>query len=437
MKVRLPAMLPIPLLVLAATCEPVPSDGGTPEGVVQVSTVVETSRPGATAGDARAADADGVPAYGSSSNQQGSGEFSGSITTRLEAAPSAAITRVEPNNAQENSAGIAAITVTGTPVMRIPGLETIVSIDTPTPTLTPTATPTGTPTPTPTTGAGSVPAVGGCQVFPADNPWNTDVSQYPAHPNSANFIAAISAGGKTKLHPDWGGGGQYGIPYIVVPSSQPMVDVTWTAYGDESDPGPYPIPLNAPIEGGPSSDGDRHVLAVRQGECVLYELYRAFPQSTSWAADSGARWPLNTNALRPLYWTSADAAGLPILPGLVRYDEVAAGAINHALRFTSWRTQRGFILPATHFASSYTDPNLPPMGLRLRLKASYDISGYTGQARVVLEALKKYGMIVADNGSSWYVTGAADPRWDDIDLNQLKNVPGSAFEAVYTGDIIH
>lgn len=274
-------------------------------------------------------------------------------------------------------------------------------------------------------------------MFPSNNPWNTDISDYPVHPNSANFITAINAGGRNKLHPDWGGNGQYGIPYIVVPSNQPLVSITWTAYGDESDPGPYPIPLNAPIEGGPSSDGDRHVLAVRQGECVLYELGRAFPGSNSWQADVGVRWPLNTNALRPYYWTSVDAAGLPILAGLVRYDEVAAGQINHALRFTSWRSHRGFILPATHFASPYTDPNLPPMGLRFRLKASYDISGFTGQSRVVLEALKKYGMFMADNGSSWMITGAADPRWDDEDLNQIKTVPSSAFEAVYTGDVIH
>lgn len=346
--------------------------------------------------------------------------------------------------ASDESAGIVAITVTGTPVYRVPAGETVVSINTatntptPTRTFTPTATRTPSPTPTrtPTTVPGAAPMVGGCQVFPSNNAWNTDISNYPVHPNSANFIASINAGGRTKLHPDWGGDGEYGIPYIVVPANQPMVNVTWTAYGDESDPGPYPIPLNAPIEGGASSDGDRHVLAVRQGECVLYELYRAFPGGNSWNADSGARWPLNSNATRPLGWTSADAAGLPILPGLVRYDEVAAGQINHALRFTVWRSQRGYILPATHFASSYTDPNLPPMGLRLRIRASFDISGYTGQTRVVLEALKKYGMINADNGSSWFITGAADPRWDDEDLQQLKNVPSSAFEVVYTGEVL-
>jgi hypothetical protein len=213
------------------------------------------------------------------------------------------------------------------------------------------------------------------------------------------------------------------------------VPINFTAYGDESDPGPYPVPLTAPIEGGAGSDGDRHVLAVRQGECKLYELYRAFPRAGYWDADSGAVWDLNSNARRPDYWTSADAAGLPILPGLVRYDEVAAGRIDHALRFTSWRTQRAFIYPATHFASSSTDPNMPPMGLRLRLKASYDIAGFTGQSRVVLEALKKYGMIVADNGSSWFITGAADPRWNDTDLNQLKTVPSSAFEVVDTGPL--
>jgi hypothetical protein len=256
------------------------------------------------------------------------------------------------------------------------------------------------------------------------------------HPNSANFIATINGSGRTKLHPDFGGDGQYGIPFVVVPATQPLVPITWTAYGDESDPGPYPVPLSAPVEGGPASDGDRHVLVLRQGECRLYELYRAFQVGSGWNADSGAIFDLTSNALRPEGWTSADAAGLPILPGLARYDEVASGRITHALRFTVSRTQRGYIHPATHFASSSTDPNRPPMGLRLRLKASFDTSGYTGQARVILEALKVYGMIVADNGSDWYITGAADPRWDDEDLGQLKNVPGSAFEVVDTGTIV-
>ncbi len=283
-----------------------------------------------------------------------------------------------------------------------------------------------------------VPVIAGCGVFPPDNPWNRDISNDPVDSNSANYIASINATSNKFLHADFGENQTYGIPYTVVTAIQPMVPITFTAYGDESDPGPYPVPPDAPIEGGVNSDGDRHVLVLNSSNCMLYEMYRAFKDSNGpgWFADSGAVFNLNSNALRPDGWTSADAAGLPILPGLVRYDEVASGSIRHAVRFTVWRTQRAYIHPATHYASSYTDPNLPPMGLRLRLKASYDISGFTGQARVILEALKKYGMIVADNGSSWYITGATDPHWDDDDLDQLKTVPGSAFEVVYTGPII-
>jgi hypothetical protein len=278
-------------------------------------------------------------------------------------------------------------------------------------------------------------SLGGCTVFPPDNPWNTDISAYPVSASSANYVANILSSGGQNLHPDFGGGGEYGIPYVTVGSGAPRTAINFTAYGDESDPGPYPVPLGAPIEGGSASDGDRHVLAVDTAACKLYELYRAFPQSDHWNADSGAVFDLRSNALRPLGWTSADAAGLPILPGLVRYDEVANGEIDHALRFTISRTQDGYVLPATHAASSSTDPNRPPMGLRLRLKASFDVSRYTGEARVILVALKKYGMIVADNGSNWYITGAADPRWNDDDLNQLKAVPGSAFEVVDTGPV--
>lgn len=279
-------------------------------------------------------------------------------------------------------------------------------------------------------------------MFPSDNAWNKDISALPVHPNSNAFVNNViaSAAGvtaRTKLHPDFGGGGQYGIPFIVVGAAEPAQPIVYTAYGDESDPGPFPIPSTAPVEGGNASDGDRHVIAVQKESCHLFELYRAFWRGDHWEADSGTNWDLRSNALRPLGWTSADAAGLPILPGLVRYDEVAAGKINHALRFTVKWTQRGYVLPATHFASSSTDANRPPMGLRFRLKAGYDISGYTGQTRVILEALKKYGMIVADNGSPWFITGAADPRWNDNDLNQLKSVPGSAFEVVDTGPIQH
>ncbi|MCC7077482.1 MAG: hypothetical protein IT198_10185 [Acidimicrobiia bacterium] len=271
--------------------------------------------------------------------------------------------------------------------------------------------------------------MGQCPVFPPDNAWNTDISAYPLHPNSANFIASIGAG--TRLHADFGGGGAYGIPFVTVPGSQPRVPINFTHYPDESDPGPYPFPPDAPVEGG----SDRHVIVVDVDNCVLYETWLSYYVGPGWNVANGAVWNLRSNALRPLGWTSADAAGLPILPGLVRYDEVAAGSINHAIRFTVSRSQRGYILPATHFASSSTDPNRPPMGLRVRMRADYDISWITGQARVIAEAMKKYGMIVADNGSDWFFTGASDPRWNDEDLDQLKNVPGSAFEAVKTGPI--
>jgi hypothetical protein len=277
-------------------------------------------------------------------------------------------------------------------------------------------------------------SLGSCPVFPADNAWNRDVSGLPVDANSQHYIDTILASGTNRnLHADFGGGGEYGIPYITVPGTQPRVPITYVDYGDESDPGPYPIPTGAPVEGG----SDRHVLAVDRDNCKLYELFGAEPMGNHWDASSGAVFDLRSNALRPDSWTSADAAGLPIFPGLVRYDEVASGHINHALRFTVAQTQRGYVHPATHWASSSNDPNRPPMGLQLRLKAGFNVSGYTGQARVVLDALKKYGMIVADNGSNWFITGAADSRWDDHDLNQLKTIPGSAFEVVNTGEAIH
>ena len=267
--------------------------------------------------------------------------------------------------------------------------------------------------------------IGGCSVFPADNPWNQDVTGWPVHPNSANFINSIGA--STNLHPDFGSNPTYGIPYVVVPNTQATVPIT---YPDpdlraESDPGPFPIPLNAPVE-----VGDAHVLVVQSGTCRLYELYDAQQIGAGWTAYSGATWDLNSNALRPEGWTSADAAGLPILPGLARYDEVTAGVISHALRFTVSNSQAAYIYPARHFASSNTNPNLPPMGLRVRLKASFNITGFTGQSRVILEALRKYGMMVADNGSNWYISGATNPNWNDDDLDQLKTIPGSAFEVI-------
>jgi hypothetical protein len=276
-------------------------------------------------------------------------------------------------------------------------------------------------------------SLGSCPVFPADNAWNRDVSALPVDTNSQHYIDTILASGTNKkLHADFGGDGEYGIPYITVPGDQPRVPVSFVDYGDESDPGPYPIPTGAPVEGG----SDRHVLAVDRDHCMLYELFGATAMADHWDASSGAVFDLRSNALRPDSWTSADAAGLPIFPGLVRYDEVASGHIDHALRFTVSQSQRAYIHPATHAASSSTDPNRPPMGLHLRLQASFDVSGYTGESRVVLDALKQYGMIVADNGSNWFVSGAADTRWNDDDLDQLKTIPGSAFEVVDTGEPI-
>lgn len=274
------------------------------------------------------------------------------------------------------------------------------------------------------------------QVFPLDNPWNTDISSHPVHPKSDAFIA--STGPTKRLHPDFGTGADgaaSGIPFATVIATQALVNIFFTAYGAESDRGPYPIPDNAPVEGGPGSTGDRHVLVVDTENMMLYELFRAFKVPRGWTADSAAKWDLRSNRLRPKYWTSADAAGLPIFAGLVRYDEVAAGEISHALRFTVRRTQRGFINPARHYASLNTNPDLPPMGLRLRLKAGFDISGFSAANQVILTALKKYGMMVADNGGDWFITGAPDSRWNDLDLQWLTVVRGSDFEAVYTGNV--
>jgi hypothetical protein len=274
----------------------------------------------------------------------------------------------------------------------------------------------------------------GCPIFPANNPLNRDVSRAPIDPNSASYIASVGLSGH--LHPDFGTNPSYGIPYTVVGSRQPKVPITFTEFGEESEPGPYPIGPNAPIEGA-GEPGDRHVLVLQRGACKLYELYSSARRGAGWEAGSGALFNLRSNALRPEGWTSADAAGLPIMPLLVRYPEVSAGRIDHALRVTVARTQRGYIHPATHFASASSDPNLPPMGLRMRLKASFSLAGFHGESLIVLRALKRYGLIVADNGSSWYITGAPDRRWNDEDLEQIKRVPGSAFEAVESGPIKH
>ncbi|MFZ1153564.1 MAG: hypothetical protein WAN93_01525 [Solirubrobacteraceae bacterium] len=277
------------------------------------------------------------------------------------------------------------------------------------------------------------PHQGSCPIFPASSPLNEDISHASVDPNSAKYIESIGA--QVHLHADFGTPPSYGIPYAVVGPHQPKAPIHFTEYGEESNPGPYPIPPNAPVEGA-GEEGDRHVLVLQEGTCKLYELSAAQRKGRSWDASSGAVFNLRSNALRPDGWTSADAAGLPIFPLLVRYPEVRAGQIDHALRVTVQHTQRGYIHPATHFASSDTDPSLPPMGLRLRLKASFSLAGYHGEALIVLRALKRYGLIVADNGTSWYITGAPDPRWSNEDLDQLKQVPGSAFEAVRSGPIL-
>ena len=265
-----------------------------------------------------------------------------------------------------------------------------------------------------------------CPVFPADNPWNTDISSAPLDPRSAAWVASIGA--TAPFHPDFGS--VYGIPYALADGSTRPVPVTFL-YADESDPGPYPLPPDAPIEQG----SDAHVLVVDTATCTLYELFSATPGAASWRAGSGAIFDLTSNALRPAGWTSADAAGLPIFPGLARWEEADAGEIRHALRFTATRTQHGYVSPARHFASSITDPDVPPMGARARLKASVDVSAMTPQAQVVARALQKYGMILADNGSSWYASGAPDTRWDDDDLGDLKQLRGSDFEFVEAGTV--
>jgi hypothetical protein len=285
--------------------------------------------------------------------------------------------------------------------------------------------------------AGLVAALGGaaphlpqapkCPVFPASSPWNQRVDTLPVAPDSAVLVRSI--GFDRNVHADFGSGlwqgAPIGIPYTVVGAGQPKVRVTFD-YADESDKGPYPIPARPKIEGG----SDRHVLLVDRDACRLYELGGARRTAGGWNAWAGAIWDLRSTKLRPETWTSADAAGLPILPGLARYDEVARGAITHALRFTAARTRRAYVYPARHYASDATDPSLPPMGLRVRLKASFDTSGFPRQARVVLEALKRYGMILADNGSPWYVSGAPDPRWSNDDLHALHRVTGADFEVV-------
>jgi hypothetical protein len=276
-------------------------------------------------------------------------------------------------------------------------------------------------------------------VFLPDSPWNTDISdatKYPNDPLSGAYIKSIGDTGH--LHPDFGSDPTYGIPYQYVNNAVGKSPVVFDDAPDQSDVGPYPVPTNPLIEGGGMGSGDAHMLMVQTDECVLYELFSANKQADGWHAYSGAIWDLKINSTRPACWTSADAAGLPIFPGLARYEEVAKGAINHALRFTVQNTQGAYVFPAGHIASNAPDPtlaSLPPMGLRVRLKASFDLGQAPPQSKIVLAALKKYGMIVADNGSNWFVGGAPDPGWDDNDLDYLKTIPGDAFEAIKTGPL--
>jgi hypothetical protein len=275
-------------------------------------------------------------------------------------------------------------------------------------------------------------AAAGCSVFPAGSVWHADVRTLPVHASSAAWVGSMGTAGR--LHPDFGSGlidgAPFGIPVTTVPHTQRQVPVGFD-YADESDPGPYPVPAGARIEGGRAADGDRHVLVLDSAACTVWELYDAHPLSGGgWHAGSGAVFDLRSNRLRPAGWTSADAAGLSVYAGLVRYEEVAAGRIDHVVRITADRTGRRYLWPARHAASSSTDPALPPMGAWFRLKRSVDLSRFPPQARVIATALQQHGAIIADNGSSWFLSGSQDERWDNDDLDALKSLRGSDFEAV-------
>jgi hypothetical protein len=301
---------------------------------------------------------------------------------------------------------------------------------------------------------GPYPKLGGCPLFPDppsfvtsgtpsladESAWNQDISNTPVDPNSSDYIAYINSHGGDMLHPDFGSPRAYGFPYAVVGKRARRIRIHFTAFGSESDHGRYRVPPRAPVEGGNGSDGDRHVLTVDRSRCKLYELYRAFYERTPrrhWNADSGVIWNLRSTRLRPGGYTSADAAGLPIFPGLVRYDEVKRGHIDHAIRVTFDSTQNAWLHPASHCAGDSSDTDAPPMGLRLRLKSGYDISGISGPAHVIAVAMKQYGFFAADNGSNWFFSGTSDHRWPDNNLNQLKQIPGSAFEVVRSEASVH
>jgi hypothetical protein len=281
-----------------------------------------------------------------------------------------------------------------------------------------------------------LPAAPRCPVFPANNPWNQRVDKLPVAANSAQLIASI--GVNAPVHADFGSGtwdgGPIGIPFDVVSSRTPRSRVSFE-YADESNRVRYPIPRGVHIEGGAHATGDRHAILVDKSSCRLYELYDLRHTSRGWTAGSGAVWSLRSNHLRPAGWTSADAAGLPMFPGLARWDEVSRGVIDHALRFTAPETRRAYVYPARHYASSSDDPALPPMGLRVRLKASVDIASFPRQARVVLRALQRYGMILADNGSPWYISGAPNRHWSNDDLHSLGRLTGADFEVVDTSSL--
>jgi hypothetical protein len=277
--------------------------------------------------------------------------------------------------------------------------------------------------------AAAAPPTTNCQVFPTDNIWNTDISTLPVHGQSAQWLASM-ASSTTKLHPDFGGP-PYGFPFNVVDNTHPTVSVTFQ-YASESDPGPYPLGTDTSIEGG----SDHHALIINRDTCTLYELYGLSGSGSTWTAGSGAIFPLGSDALRHLGWTSADAAGLPIFPGLVRWDEVQAGAIKHAIRFTAQQSDQSFLWPARHQAGTAANPSLPPMGARFRLKSTYDISHFSAQAQVILLAMQHYGLILADNGSNWFFSGTEDAAWPGSLLSELKTIPASQFEAVDESSLI-
>ena len=308
--------------------------------------------------------------------------------------------------------------------------------------------------PDPARAVGPYPDLGSCSVFPAppastsprapslgtEAAWNQNISKAPRAADSAKVIAYIDAHGGTAIHPDFGSPRAYGFPYAVVGAGAKPLPIHYTAYGSESSPGPFPVPTGAPVEGGAHAEGDRHVLVVDKSTCKLYELYDAHYAATPkphWNADAGVEWDLDSAALRPDGWTSADAAGLPIFPGLVRYEEAAAGHVDHAIRVTMESTRNAWVHPASHCAGDSDSGAAPPMGLRLRLKAGYGLRGMTGAARAIAVAMKEYGLIVADNGSNWYISGSSDHRWDDEDLDALKGIPGSAFEVVRSAAAVH